>query len=46
MIMTLSPLLAPALIDPAEFETTILNLVINSRDAMTGGGQITIETKT
>src|SRR5215831_2756683 len=45
VIMTLSPLLAPALIDPAEFETTILNLVINSRDAMTGCGRITIETQ-
>ena len=45
MIMTLSPLLAPAEIDPTEFETAILNLVINSRDAMTGGGRITIETQ-
>src|SRR5262252_889856 len=45
VIMTLSPLLAPALIDPTEFETTILKLVINSRDAMTGGGRITIETQ-
>ena len=44
MIMTLSPLLAPAEIDPTEFETAILNLVINSRDAITGGGRITIET--
>ena len=45
MITTLSPLLAPAEIDPTEFETAILNLVINSRDAMTGGGRITIETQ-
>jgi signal transduction histidine kinase len=45
VIMTLSPLLAPAKIDPTEFETAILNLVINSRDAMTGGGQITIKTQ-
>ena len=45
MIMTLSPVLAPAEIDPTEFETAILNLVINSRDAMTGGGRITIETQ-
>jgi len=30
MIMTLGPLLAPAQIDPTEFETAILNLVINS----------------
>src|SRR6516165_1940309 len=45
MIMTLSPLLAPVEIDPTEFETAILNLVINSRDAMTSGGRITIETQ-
>jgi signal transduction histidine kinase len=45
VIMTLSPLLAPAKIDPTEFETAILNLVINSRDAMTGGGRITIKTQ-
>src|SRR5262249_39465417 len=32
VIMTLSPLLAPAQIDPTEFETAILNLMINSRD--------------
>ena len=45
VIMTLSPLLAPAQIDPTEFEAALLNLVINSRDAMTGGGRITIETR-
>jgi len=44
LTMTLNPLLAPAQIDPTEFETAILNLAINSRDAMTGGGRITIET--
>ena len=41
----LSPVLAPAQIDPAQFETAMLNLVINSRDAMAGGGRITIETR-
>jgi signal transduction histidine kinase len=40
----LSPVLAPAQIDPAQFETAMLNLVINARDAMAGGGRITIET--
>src|SRR6516162_6470713 len=45
VIMRLSPLLAPAQIDPTEFETALLNLVINARDAMTGGGNITIETQ-
>ena len=41
----LSPVLAPVRIDQAQFETAILNLVINSRDAMAGGGRITIETQ-
>jgi signal transduction histidine kinase/CheY-like chemotaxis protein len=45
VVTRLSPVLAPALIDPAQFETAILNLVINSRDAMTGSGRITIETR-
>ena len=45
VVSLLSPVLAPVQIDPAQFETAILNLVINSRDAMAGGGRITIETQ-
>jgi signal transduction histidine kinase len=45
VVTMLSPVLAPAQIDPAQFETAMLNLVINSRDAMAGGGRITIETR-
>jgi signal transduction histidine kinase len=45
VVTMLSPVLAPAQIDPGQFETAILNLVINSRDAMAGGGRITIETR-
>ena len=45
LVTMLSPVLAPAKIDPAQFETAILNLVINSRDAMAGSGRITIETR-
>ena len=41
----LSPDLALVQIDTAQFETAILNLVINSRDAMAGGGRIIIETR-
>ena len=32
----------PVMVDIAEFETAMVNLVINARDAMTGGGVITI----
>jgi signal transduction histidine kinase/CheY-like chemotaxis protein len=45
VVSKLSPVLAPVQIDPAQFETAILNLAINSRDAMAAGGQITIETQ-
>jgi len=45
IVSLLSPILAPVQIDPAQFETAILNLAINSRDAMAAGGRITIETR-
>jgi signal transduction histidine kinase len=44
IVSRLSPALAPVQVDPAQFETAILNLAINSRDAMAEGGRITIET--
>ncbi len=37
-----SPDVWPVMIDVAEFETALVNLVINARDAMAGGGVITI----
>ncbi|MBV9522072.1 MAG: MASE4 domain-containing protein [Alphaproteobacteria bacterium] len=45
IVTILSPLLDPAHIDTAEFESALLNLVVNARDAIDGAGRITIETK-
>src|SRR6185312_6019003 len=41
----LSPDSAPALIDPSQLSTAILNLALNARDAMPEGGKLTLETK-
>ena len=32
----------PVMVDVAEFETALVNLVINARDAMPNGGTITV----
>ncbi len=40
----LAPDLWPIMADAAQFDTAILNLVLNARDAMPDGGQLTIKT--
>jgi signal transduction histidine kinase len=36
----------PAHLDPAQFESALLNLAVNARDAMEGGGVLSVATKT
>ncbi len=44
IVNRLAPDLWHALVDPTQIELVILNLAINARDAMAGGGELTIET--
>jgi PAS domain S-box-containing protein len=43
--MDLQSELVPVMLDEARFEAALLNLVVNARDAMQSGGQLTVRTE-
>jgi two-component system cell cycle sensor histidine kinase/response regulator CckA len=44
VVLALAPELAPVTVNAGQLEQTLMNLVLNARDAMPSGGRVTIET--
>lgn len=44
VILALAPELPEIHVDPAQLESAILNIVLNARDSMPGGGRLTVRT--